>query len=123
MTAPDCLFCKIVTGDVPATVVRRGERTVAFRDINPQAPVHVLVVPTTHQPDAARLTAADPALMAEVIADAVAVAEQEGLAGTGYRLITNTGRDAGQTVFHLHVHVLGGEGLGGMTGGPLRVAG
>lgn len=123
MTAPDCLFCKIVAGDIPATIVRRGARTVAFRDINPQAPTHVLVVPTSHQPDAARLTVADPALMAEVIADAVAVADQEGLVEGGYRLITNTGRDAGQTVFHLHVHVLGGEFLGGMTGGPLKVAG
>ncbi|MEO6880961.1 MAG: HIT domain-containing protein [Mycobacteriaceae bacterium] len=123
MSSPDCLFCAIVAGDVPATVVRRGARTVAFRDINPQAPTHVLVVPTVHQPDAAAMAAADPGLLAEVFCDAVAVAEAENLVATGYRLLTNTGVDAGQTVFHLHVHVLGGEGLGGMTGGPLKVAG
>jgi len=122
-TAPDCLFCRIVAGEIPVTVVRRGRRTLAFRDRAPQAPTHVLVVPTTHQPDAARMAVADPALLAEVIADAVAVAEQEGLAPSGYRLLTNTGRDAGQTVFHLHVHVLGGEPLGGMTGGPIKAAG
>lgn len=122
MSAAGCLFCGIVAGEVPATVVRRGGRTVAFRDINPQAPTHVLVVPTVHEPDAAAMAAADPGLLTEVLAEAVAVAESEGLVEGGYRLVANTGGDAGQTVFHLHVHVLGGEGLGGMTGGHHRPA-
>lgn len=118
MTSADCLFCRIATGDVPATVVRRGARTVAVRDLAPQAPVHVLVVPTEHHRDAAAAAAADPGLLTDVLSDAVAVAEQEGLGGSGYRLLANTGRDAGQTVLHLHVHVLGGAPLGGLTGGP-----
>ena len=116
----DCLFCRIVAGEIPATVVRRGAHSVAIRDLNPQAPTHVLVIPELHEPDAAALAAADPALLGEIMADAVAVAEQEGLADTGYRLLANTGADAGQTVFHLHVHVLGGEPLGGMTGGTIK---
>jgi histidine triad (HIT) family protein len=111
VTVPDCLFCRIVAGDVPATVVRETEATLAFRDVNPQAPTHVLVVPREHHADVAALTAADPGLAAEVLAAGVAVAQQEGLAD-GYRLVLNTGRDGGQTVFHVHLHVLGGRGLG-----------
>jgi histidine triad (HIT) family protein len=105
-----CLFCGIVAGDVPATIVHETARTVAFRDINPVAPVHVLVVPRDHYATAADLAAADPAYAGEVIAAAVAVAEQEGLTG-GYRLVVNTGDEAGQTVHHLHVHVLGGTSM------------
>ena len=108
---PDCLFCKVVRGEVPAQVVHETERTVAFRDIAPAAPTHVLVVPREHHPDLATLVGADPALAAEVLAAATDVARQEGLA-EGYRLVVNTGADAGQSVFHLHVHVLGGRGLG-----------
>lgn len=119
----DCLFCRIATGEIPATVVRRGARTVAFRDLEPQAPVHVLVVPIEHHQDAAAAAAADPGLLAEVFADAVAVAEQEGLGDNGYRLLSNTGADAGQSVPHLHVHVLGGAPLGGLTGGRASRAG
>lgn len=119
----DCLFCKAAAGEIPVTVVRRGPNTLAFRDINPQAQTHVLVIPTTHYATAAELVEKDPALMAELIADAVRVAEQEGLVEGGYRLLTNTGENAGQTVFHVHVHVLGGEPLGGMTGGVIRTAG
>lgn len=112
MTTPaDCLFCRIVRREVPADVVLETAAAVAFRDVNPQAPTHVLVVPREHSPDMASLTAADPLLAGQVMAAAVAVAAQEGLAD-GYRLAVNTGRDAGQTVFHLHVHVLGGRGLG-----------
>ena len=107
----ECLFCRIVAGEVPATVVAETERTLAFRDIGPQAPTHVLVVPRDHHADAGACADADPALLAEVMAAAVAVAQQEGLDG-GYRLVTNTGDDAGQTVHHLHVHVLGGRALG-----------
>jgi histidine triad (HIT) family protein len=107
----DCLFCRIVAGEIPARVVAETERTVAFRDVNPQAPTHVLVVPRAHHADVAAVAAADPALLAEVMTAAVSVAGSEGLSG-GYRLVTNTGDDAGQTVHHLHVHVLGGRALG-----------
>jgi histidine triad (HIT) family protein len=113
----DCLFCRMVAGEVPADVVHRTDRVLAFRDINPQAPTHVLVIPTDHHPTAAALAAADPGLLAEVVAVAQAVAEQEGLAtrgGTepGYRLVTNTGAAAGQSVQHVHLHLLGGRALG-----------
>jgi histidine triad (HIT) family protein len=106
----DCLFCRIVAGEVPADVVHETERTLAFRDITPQAPVHVLVVPRDHYPDAASVADADPSLLTEVLTAAVAVARQEGLDG-GYRLVANTGDDGGQTVHHLHVHMLGGRRL------------
>ncbi|MEU6035369.1 histidine triad nucleotide-binding protein [Actinomadura sp. NPDC047616] len=107
----DCLFCKIVSGDVPAKVVRESARTVAFRDINPQAPTHVLVIPRDHHPSVADLAAADPGLLAEVLSEAHQVAVDEGVAETGYRVVFNTGPQAGQTVFHVHAHVLGGRGL------------
>ncbi|GAA3853444.1 histidine triad nucleotide-binding protein [Streptomyces sedi] len=107
----DCLFCKIVAGDVPATVVRETETTVAFQDINPQAPSHVLVIPKAHYPDAASLAAGAPEVAADVLREAGAVAEQEKVAGNGYRVVLNTGAGAGQTVFHAHAHVLGGRGL------------
>jgi histidine triad (HIT) family protein len=110
MTA-DCLFCRIVAGEIPADVVAETDRTLAFRDIGPQAPTHVLVVPREHHADAAACTDADPALMGEVMTAAVGVARSEGLTG-GYRLVTNTGDDGGQSVHHLHVHVLGGRALG-----------
>lgn len=104
-----CLFCQIVAGQIPAEIVHETERTVAFRDIAPQAPTHVLVVPRAHHENAAALAAADPVASAELVTAAAAVAEQESL--TGYRLIFNTGADAGQTVFHAHLHVLGGRPL------------
>ena len=107
----DCLFCKIVAGEIPSTTVLETERAYAFRDIAPHAPTHVLVVPRDHHPDVAALVANDPGLLADVVAAAVAVAEQEGLTG-GYRLLANTGPDAGQTVFHAHLHVLGGRPMG-----------
>jgi histidine triad (HIT) family protein len=107
----DCLFCRIVAGEVPATIVRESARTLAFRDIGPQAPTHVLVVPKQHYPDVAGL-AADPALLAEVVQEAHGVAVDEGVTDGGYRVIFNTGPDAGQTVFHVHAHVLGGRELG-----------
>lgn len=110
----DCLFCKIVAGEVPATVVHQTEHTLAFRDVAPKAPVHVLVIPTAHHPDLAALSAADPALAGEVLAAAAAVAELEGVAGTGYRTMFNSGRHAGQEIFHVHAHVLGGTPLGPM---------
>ena len=112
MTEQDCLFCRIVAGEIPATVVTRTDHTLAFRDINPQAKTHVLVVPTEHHRDAKVLAEADPALLAEVITTGAQVAELEGIADSGYRLVFNTGPDAGRTVFHAHLHVLGGEQLG-----------
>ncbi|MER7109729.1 histidine triad nucleotide-binding protein [Streptomyces sp. NPDC000229] len=107
----DCLFCKIVAGEVPATIVRESETTVAFRDINPQAPTHVLVIPKAHYPDAAALAAAAPELAADVLREAGQVAADEKVDGTGYRIVFNTGTGAGQTVWHAHAHVLGGRGL------------
>ena len=109
----DCLFCRIVAGEVPATVVAETDRTLAFRDVAPQAPTHVLVVPRDHHADLTACTEADPGLLADVLAAAAAVARQEGLE-RGYRVLTNTGPDAGQTVAHLHLHVLGGRPLGAL---------
>ena len=108
---PDCLFCKIAAGDVPAERVLESHRTVAFRDINPQAPVHVLVIPREHYADAAALATAAEGLLAEVVSQAHRVAVAEGLTGDGYRLVFNTGSGAGQTVFHAHAHVLGGRAM------------
>ncbi|GAA1712022.1 histidine triad nucleotide-binding protein [Fodinicola feengrottensis] len=106
----DCLFCRIVAGEIPATVVRDEARTLAFRDVNPQAPTHVLVIPKRHLPNAAAVLADDPTLLADLFAGAVEVAASEGL-GDGYRLVFNTGESAGQTVFHAHLHLLGGRGF------------
>ncbi|GAA3757871.1 histidine triad nucleotide-binding protein [Salinactinospora qingdaonensis] len=108
---PNCLFCKIVAGEVPAEIVREGERTIAFRDINPQAPTHVLIVPREHVATAAEAAHADVGLLDEIAREAEEVAKVDGVAETGYRLIFNTGTGAGQTVFHVHGHVLGGRGL------------
>jgi histidine triad (HIT) family protein len=108
---PDCLFCRIVALEVPSTVVRETSHSLAFRDISPAAPIHVLVVPKAHYPDAVSLAAASPEGFADLMVTADAVAAQEGLTGRGYRVVINTGRDAGQTVFHAHVHLLGGRDL------------
>jgi len=110
----DCLFCKIVAGEIPATVVRQTDHTLAFRDIAPKAPVHVLVIPKAHHPDLAALATADPGLAGQVLATAAAVAEAEGLAAGGYRTMFNSGRHGGQEVFHVHAHVFGGAPLGPM---------
>ncbi|MGW7439765.1 histidine triad nucleotide-binding protein [Streptomyces sp. NPDC054849] len=107
----DCLFCKIVEGHIPATVVRETETTVAFRDINPQAPTHVLVIPKVHYPDAASLAAAEPTVAADILREAAQVAADEKIVEYGYRIVFNTGSGAGQTVWHAHAHVLGGRGL------------
>ncbi len=107
----DCLFCKIVAGDVPADVVHETATTIAFRDIEPQAPTHVLVIPRRHEPNAAALGVVAPGELVDLVGAAAAVAEQEDL-GAGYRLVFNTGAAAHQTVFHAHVHVLGGRPMG-----------
>jgi histidine triad (HIT) family protein len=103
----DCLFCKIVAGEIPAEVVHVTERTVAFRDLNPQAPTHVLVVPKEHHANAAELAAADPQASAELVTTAAAVAAAEG--HEDYRIVFNTGVGVGQSVFHTHLHVLAGR--------------
>ena len=108
---PDCLFCRIVGHEVPSTTVAQSAHSLAFRDISPAAPTHVLVVPKAHYPDAVTLAAADPAGFADLMLTADAVAALEGLTERGYRVVINTGRDAGQTVFHAHAHVLGGRDL------------
>ncbi|HEX5292572.1 MAG TPA: histidine triad nucleotide-binding protein [Streptosporangiaceae bacterium] len=106
---PECLFCSIVTGEIPAEKVVESERTVAFRDINPQAPVHVLVIPRQHYPDLAAVAAAGGGLLEEIATQAHRVAVSLGVADGGYRVVFNTGPDAGQTVAHAHAHVLGGR--------------
>jgi histidine triad (HIT) family protein len=108
----DCLFCKIVAGEIPAKLVKRSDDALAFRDIDPRAPVHVLVIPTRHV--AAVRDARGPdgeRLLGRLLAFAAEVARDEGLDGEGYRLVTNTGRNAGQSVDHLHLHLLGGRKL------------
>ena len=110
----DCLFCRIVAGEIPATVVHETDTTLAFRYIDPKAPVHVLVIPKDHHADMVALALADPDAAADVLAAAAAVAEAEGLTGDGFRLIFNTGSHGGQEVFHVHAHVVGGRPLGPM---------
>lgn len=110
MSTDGCLFCRIVAGDIPAEIVHRTADSIAFRDIAPQAPVHVLVIPRAHHADISALTAADPALAGRLLADVAAVAAAEGV-GEAYRLVFNTGAGAGQSVFHVHGHVLGGRAL------------
>jgi histidine triad (HIT) family protein len=105
----DCIFCRIATGELPATIVRQTPRVLAFRDLSPQAPVHVLVVPRDHHPNVAALAAADPATLAELVAVGSEVAAEE--AGGHYRMVFNTGARVGQSVFHVHAHVLGGRGM------------
>jgi histidine triad (HIT) family protein len=105
----DCLFCRVVAGDLPADVVHRGDRVLAFRDIDPQAPTHVLVVPLEHHPDVGAIAAADPAALAELVAAAEQIARAEG--HDDFRLVFNTGARAGQSVFHVHGHVLAGRAM------------
>jgi len=107
----DCLFCRIVDGEIPATIVRETDRVLAFRDISPQAPVHVVVIPKEHWADIAMLAANDRDLAGELLDEVTQVAADEGL-GDGFRIVFNTGPDGGQTVFHVHAHLLGGRGLG-----------
>lgn len=106
-TDPDCLFCKIIAGDLPADFVYRGDRVAAFRDIHPAAPTHLLVVPVDHHRDVVRLAAEDGPLLTEIVTIAGELAKAE--ADGEFRLLFNTGAAAGQTVFHVHAHVLAGE--------------
>ncbi|HKT33236.1 MAG TPA: histidine triad nucleotide-binding protein [Nitrospira sp.] len=107
----DCLFCKIAQKAIPAKIVYEDEHTLAFDDINPQAPVHSLIIPKEHVAAVQDCRDRHPNLLAQLLITCTNVAKQKGLAESGYRIVTNTGRDAGQTVFHLHLHVLGGRHL------------
>ena len=105
----DCLFCSIVAGDIPAEIVAESETAVAFRDVNPQAPLHVLVVPRTHVANAGELAEREPETVAELVRVARQVTTEAGQ--DSYRLVLNTGAEAGQSVFHAHLHVLAGRPL------------
>lgn len=104
---PDCLFCKIIEGEIPSDVVYRNENVVAFRDITPQAPTHVVIVPTIHVENAAALAQMSPVITAALLVAAGEIAKAEGL--DGYRTVFNTGASVGQSVFHAHLHLLGGR--------------
>jgi histidine triad (HIT) family protein len=105
-----CLFCQIAAGERPATVVYRGDDLIAIRDINPQAPTHILIIPTKHIVSVAEATVEDEEIIGRLITAAKAIAQQENLS-KGYRLVINNGVQAGQSVFHLHVHLLGGRAM------------
>jgi histidine triad (HIT) family protein len=108
----DCLFCRITKGEIPATLVFEDEDLVAFNDINPQAPMHVLIVPRKHVATVNDLAPDDDALVGRMLRRAAALAHDRGYASRGYRTVFNCNREAGQTVFHIHMHVLAGRGFG-----------
>ncbi len=107
-----CLFCRIASGSIPASKVYEDEEVLAFNDVNPQAPLHVLVIPKRHIATTNDLSAADDGLVAVLVRRAAAIAAEKGYAERGYRLVINCNAEAGQTVFHIHVHLLAGRGLG-----------
>ena len=111
MANDDCIFCKIVAGGIPATLIFEDERAVVFRDINPQAPTHALVIPREHVASLDEAGDDHEALLGHLLLVAARVAREEGLADSGYRTVVNTGAGAGQSVFHVHVHLLGGRSL------------
>jgi histidine triad (HIT) family protein len=106
---PACPFCRIVTGELPSTIVHEDAELIAIRDIAPRAPTHILILPREHIPSAADLTTADAALLGNIFAAAVSLAASEGIADRGYRVVTNVGQWGGQTVDHLHFHLMGGR--------------
>ncbi len=108
----DCLFCKIIKGEVPSTKVYEDDRVYAFQDIKPVAPVHVLIVPKVHIANVKEINPSNGSILADIHIAANKIAEKLGIAEKGYRLINNCGADAGQTVFHLHYHLIGGKDLG-----------
>jgi histidine triad (HIT) family protein len=105
----DCLFCRIVKREIPASIVYEDDQVVAFNDINPQAPMHVLVVPKRHIASLNDLQAEDDQIVGEMVRRAAALAKERGLSERGFRTVFNTNRDAGQTVFHIHLHLVGGR--------------
>ena len=108
----ECLFCSIVAGEIPADIVHSDDTFVAFRDINPQAPVHVLVIPREHYATAAQLAQASPLLAGQMVQTVTDLAAEFGIAADGYRMVVNTGDAGGQTVHHVHTHLLGGRTMG-----------
>lgn len=106
-----CLFCKIINRDIPASIVYEDDRVLAFNDIHPQAPTHVLVIPKRHIATLNDLQTDDDGIVGELVRRAAAIASERGIAAGGFRTVFNTNRDAGQTVFHIHLHLLGGRGL------------
>lgn len=107
----DCIFCKIAEKKIPSKIVHEDEKAVAFDDVNPQAPTHVLVIPRKHAASIAELNEADTGLLGHLMLTGSKVARQKGIAEGGYRIVVNTGKNGGQTVFHLHLHVLGGRAM------------
>jgi histidine triad (HIT) family protein len=107
-----CLFCKIVSREIPASIVYEDDRLIAFNDINPQAPTHVLIVPKRHIDTLSDLQPSDDGLVGEMVRRAAAIAKERGVEAAGFRTVFNTNKDAGQTVFHIHLHLLGGRSLG-----------
>jgi histidine triad (HIT) family protein len=105
----DCLFCKIINREIPASIVYEDDRVLAFNDINPQAPTHVLVVPKRHIATLGDLAPEDDAIVGELVRRGAAIARERGIGAAGFRTVFNTNKEAGQTVFHIHLHVIGGR--------------
>lgn len=114
MKMNDCLFCKIINGDIPSKKVFENDKVYAFNDIAPQAPVHVVIVPKTHIASANEITAQNSACVADIYEAIPEIAKILGVSETGYRIVNNCGKDAGQTVFHIHFHLMGGDAGGRM---------
>jgi histidine triad (HIT) family protein len=108
---PDCLFCRIIRRDIPASIVYEDERILAFNDINPQAPTHILLVPKRHIESLNAMSPDEDAIVGELVRRAAAIARERGIAESGYRTVFNTNGHAGQTVFHIHLHLLGGRAM------------
>lgn len=107
-----CLFCGIAAGTIPSSIIHQDDHAVAFEDINPQAPVHILVIPRKHVSSIGDMNSTEAGLLGHLFLTAATIAKEKGLAASGYRILTNTGPDAGQSVFHIHLHVLGGRPMG-----------
>jgi len=112
----DCIFCQIVAGKIPSEILYQDEKVIAFRDVNPQAPIHLLIIPKKHIASLAHLTEAESSLMGHIISIANELAIREGVSESGYRLVINCGKEGGQAVPHLHLHLLGGRGLSSTLG-------
>src|SRR5436309_11218564 len=115
----ECLFCKIVARDIPASIVYEDDRVLAFNDINPQAPTHMLIVPKQHIASLNDLQPHDDGIVGELVRRAAAIARDRGISGAGFRTVFNTNREAGQTVFHIHLHLLGGRAMAWPPGGKV----
>ena len=112
MSDSTCLFCRIAEGEIPADVIRSDQDLLAFRDINPKAPTHILIIPRKHITSVADMEAGDAEIIGKLFLAAKELAREEGISGTGYRMVINAGEDGGQTVFHVHLHLLGGRPMG-----------